>query len=162
MQVGQNFRVGDDLWLEAVVAYGAQRFSPALTIGDNVNVSDRVHIACIDRVSIGAGTLIGSRVIITDHAHGVYRDSEAGLQSDPETLPVERLLDSPGPVTIGRNVWIGDGVAVLPGSDIGDGAVIGANSVVRGVIPAATIAVGAPAKPVRRWDEASEKWVSLT
>jgi lipopolysaccharide O-acetyltransferase len=50
---------------------------------------------------------------------------------------------------------------VLAGATIGDGAVIGANSVVTGHIPGGTIAVGAPARPVRRWDEASRQWLRV-
>lgn len=158
MQIGHDFKAGDDLWLEAVTGFNGQTFEPKLTVGDNVNFSDRVHITCIDHVRIGAGTLIGSRVIVTDHAHGVYRGS---MQSAPEVPPNKRPLWSAGPIDIGKNVWLGDGVAVLAGAKIGDGAIIGANSVVTGTIPPATIAVGAPAKPVREWNAASGEWLQI-
>ena len=49
-------------------------------------------------------------------------------------------------IIIGKNVWIGEKVAVLSGIIIGDGAVIGANSVVTHDVPANSVAVGEPAR----------------
>lgn len=158
MQIGSGFSAGDALWLEAVTDYVGRQLAPRLVIGEKVSASDNVHIACTNSVTIGAGTLIGSRVIITDHAHGIYRGDQ---QSSPESLPTERPLSQDGVVMIGKNVWIGDGVAVLAGAEIGDGAIVGANSVVTGVVPPRTIVVGAPARVVRRWEEASARWVPV-
>ena len=156
MRIGRDFRAGDDLWLEAVLEFNGRTFEPELIIGDRVNFSDRVHIACLNRIEIGSGTLMGSRVIVSDHAHGIYRGE---MQSSPEVPPNERPLWSPGPVMIGRNVWIGDGVAVLAGANIGEGAILGANSVVTGTIPPRTIAFGAPARPVRAWSAEHAAWL---
>lgn len=158
MRIGRNFDASDNLWLEAVTEYMGESLAPLLSIGDDVSVSASVHIACTHSVSIGSGTLIGSRVIITDHSHGIYRGQN---QSSPDTVPTQRPLLTTGAVVIGANVWIGDGVAVLNGARIGDGCIIGANSVVAGEIPAGTIAVGAPARPVRRWDAERNEWVAF-
>ncbi len=158
MRVGAGFSAGDALWMEAVVSYGGQRFAPELVVGAGVSVSDRVHIACLRRVVIGDGMLAGSGVLISDHTHGVYAGE---AQSAPEERPVERRLWSAGEIVIGRNVWLGDGVVVLAGTKIGDGVVVGANSVVRGELPAGTMAVGAPARVVRRWDEARREWMRV-
>jgi lipopolysaccharide O-acetyltransferase len=97
-------------------------------------------------------------VLISDHSHGNYRGAS---QSDPATLPAERLLTSTGEVHIGRNVWLGDGVVVLAGSNIGDGAIIGANSVVAGTIPANSIAAGAPARVLRQWNAERREWLPV-
>jgi acetyltransferase-like isoleucine patch superfamily enzyme len=51
-------------------------------------------------------------------------------------------------VVIGNDVWIGTRAVLLPGTTVGDGAVIGAHSVVRGDIPAMAVAVGNPARVV--------------
>jgi lipopolysaccharide O-acetyltransferase len=159
IRIGKNFSAGNCLWLEAITSFAGAQYQPQITIGDNVSFSDHVHVACAQRVSIGDGVLIGSRVIVTDHDHGTYTGPE---QSSPEVPPNERILSTGQPVTIGRNVWLGDGVAVLGGADIGDGAIIGTNSVVKGHIPANCLAVGAPAKPKRRWDSESRTWVPWT
>ena len=58
-------------------------------------------------------------------------------------------LESARPITVGSHVWIGGNVAVLPGVTIGDGAVIGAGSVVTRDIPPGVLAVGNPCRPVR-------------
>lgn len=56
---------------------------------------------------------------------------------------------SRGDVIIGNDVWIGHGAVILSGSRIGDGAVIGANSLVKGEIPPYAIAAGNPARVMR-------------
>lgn len=158
MTIGCDFHAGDALWLEAVLRYAGQQFTPDLRIGERARLSDNVHIGCLQRVVLGANLLCGSRVLITDHTHGTYRGSGA---SDPAIPPAARPLSSPAPVLVGDNVWLGDGVAVLAGAVIGDGCVIGANAVVTGRIPAQTLAVGAPARPVKRWNAASRTWEPL-
>jgi acetyltransferase-like isoleucine patch superfamily enzyme len=158
MRIGRNFSAGDQLWLEAAVAYREHRYKPELVIGDDVSLSDGVHIACLRRITIGSGLLAGCGVLISDHAHGCYSGSG---QSDPETMPVLRPLSSGGEVHIGRNVWLGDAVVVLAGAVIGDGAVIGANSVVSGTIPANTIAAGTPARVLKQWNAARREWMRV-
>jgi acetyltransferase-like isoleucine patch superfamily enzyme len=158
IRMGEDFSAGDAFWLDAITSFAGETFIPTLSIGANCNLSDSVHIACTNAVSIGAGLLCGSRVIISDHAHGLYSGS---AQSSPDERPVLRPLSNNGTVTIGRNVWIGDGCAILAGANIGDGAVIGANSVVNGPIPSNTIAAGAPARVVRAWHADSSQWVSI-
>ncbi len=160
IRLGRNLHAGNDLWLEAVTSYGGQSFSPLLSIGDDCNLSDHVHIACTNRVLIGDGLLCGSRVIISDHSHGIYGAEEGIAQSSPGTRPSARPLSRRGSVHIGRDVWIGDGVAVLAGATIGDGAIIGANAVVTRSIPPNCIAAGIPARPLRQWNEASASWVA--
>ena len=59
---------------------------------------------------------------------------------------------------IGDNVWLGEGVIVMPGVTIGNGCVIGAHSVVNKSIPDNCIAVGTPAKIIKRYSFDSKKW----
>jgi acetyltransferase-like isoleucine patch superfamily enzyme len=158
MQIGEDFHAGDALWLEAVLQYGGQLFEPHLSIGPHARLSDNVHIASLSRVSIGEHFLCGSRVLISDHTHGQYRGDFA---SDPCVPPAQRPLHCPATVMIGKNVWLGDGVAVLAGAEIGDGCVIGANAVVTGKVAPRTVAVGAPARVVRRWDDAASSWLPV-
>lgn len=82
--------------------------------------------------------------MITDHYHGNTKK----LHEISAIMPNMRPLTSKGPVYIGENVWIGDGVVVLPNVTIGTGAIIGANSVVTRDIPAYSVAVGVPAKVI--------------
>jgi galactoside O-acetyltransferase len=62
------------------------------------------------------------------------------------------------PVHIGKNVWIGGGVQILPGVNIGDNSVIGAGSVVTSDIPANVVAVGIPCRVLREIGEKDKKY----
>jgi len=64
-------------------------------------------------------------------------------------------------VVIGKNVWLGDGVVVMPGVKIGDGSVIGANSVVTQDVPPFTIAAGSPAAALKKFDFTIQEWRKL-
>lgn len=139
ISLGRNFCTGRGLWLETV--------GPAsrILIADNVNVSDWVHIGALDRVEIGEGCLLGSKVIITDHSHGSVDDI---LRPGVPVRPDARALQSKGPVVLGENVWLGDSVAVLSGVTIGRNVIVGANSVVTQDIPRNTVWAGVPAVQV--------------
>lgn len=103
----------------------------------------RGHITCANKIIIGDCTLLGKYVTITDNSHG---DSVKGQL---DIAPIRRPLYSKGPVIIGERVWIGDKVTILPNVQIGNGTIIGSNSVVTKDIPDNCITVGSPAKIVK-------------
>ncbi len=121
-----------------------------LSIGENCKIGDNVHIAATENVTIGDNCLFASFVYISDTNHGTGKEH-------PMTPPDSRPI-SADPVSIGNCVWLGEGVAVLPGAKIGDGCTIGAHSVVKGEIPPYTVAVGAPAKPVKKYNFETNTW----
>ena len=121
-----------------------------LKIGENCKVGDNVHITATESVTIGDHCLFASHIFISDTNHGTLND-------DPTTPPDSRPLTTQS-VAIGNNVWLGEGVAVLPGAKIGDGCIIGAHAVVKGEIPAYTMAVGSPAKPVKKYNFETKVW----
>ena len=157
VHIGKNFSSGRGLWLQAVTEHAGEEFAPKIIIGEDVSISFWTTIAAVNHVEIGSGVLIASKVIIVDHNHGYYGTEE---HTSPRVPPAKRTL-SRGRVVIGSNVWIGDGVVVGPGANIGEGCIIGSNSVVRGVIPAFTIAVGTPAKPIKRFDFDRMEWLRI-
>lgn len=59
-------------------------------------------------------------------------------------------IEFAGPVTIGEDCWIGGHVVILPGVTIGDGCTIGAGSVVTRSVPAWSVAMGSPARVVKK------------
>ena len=67
-----------------------------------------------------------------------------------QEAPPLRELPLKGDTVIGNDVWIGQNSTILPGVHVGDGAIIGANSVVAGDVAPYTIVVGNPARPVRK------------
>lgn len=127
-------------------------------IGERVQLNDYVHIAAIERVSIGNDVLIASKVFITDHDHGTYAGLRA--QSPPSTAPILRELVS-APVFIEDKVWIGEHVCVLSGVRIGQGTIVAAGAVVTADLPANVIAAGVPAKVIKRYDADTAKWVKV-
>lgn len=92
-------------------------------------------------VTIGDDCFVGPNVSIYTACHS--------------TDPKERntRLEWAEPVTIGNSVWIGGSVTILPGVSIGDNCTIGAGSVVTRDIPANSVAVGNPAKVIRKINE---------
>ena len=141
--VGKRFFCGKDVRIEAWEKYRNEAFSPEVLIGDNVTLTDRCYISCVNHVEIGDNVLVGRDVFISDNSHG-----NATLNSLAD-VPLERPLYSKGPVIIQKNVWIGRQVTILSGVTIGENSIIGANSVVNKDIPANCLAVGSPAVVVK-------------
>ena len=126
-----------------------------LSFGNNVQINDYVHINALKSVRIGDNVLIASKVFITDLAHGSYSGDEN--DSFPNTIVKDRPLSSKS-VVIGDNVWIGELCSVLPGVTIGENSIIGSNSVVTKSIPANSIAVGNPAKVIKKYNFETKRW----
>ena len=126
-----------------------------IVFGNNVQINDYVHISAIEKVDIGDNVLMASHVYISDNSHGQYK----GVEGDtaPSVPPIKRPYFV-APVKIGNNVWLGEGVIVMPGVTIGDGCVIGAHSIVNKDMPANTVAVGSPAKIVKKYNENLKVW----
>jgi len=130
--IGERSRIGGE------VEFGTEE-TGRITIGEGVRINRGTTLVAYRQISIGDMSLIGEFVSIRDANHGI----------EPGKNIREQEHDSQ-PITIGRDVWIGRGSVILPGVDIGDHSIIGANSVVTRSIPPGTIAVGAPAKPIRK------------
>ncbi|AXC11519.1 O-acetyltransferase [Acidisarcina polymorpha] len=155
--MGEDLIAGEGLWLEAITRYGNQRFEPHLTIGNHVRISHWSHIACTHSVTIGNHVLIGSKVLITDHNHGLFGPGA----TSPLVPPGERPLERNRSVSIGDNVWLGDGVVVCPDVTMGEGSIAAANAVVTKDVLPLTLVAGVPAVAIRRYDAAAETWISI-
>jgi len=152
MKIGVGLTTGVNVRLDAFATYGSP---PVLHIGREVQINDSVHIGAIDNVVIGDYTLIASRVFISDHNHGNYQTQD--VASAPNIPPAKRPLSSK-PVHIGCNVWLGEQVCILPGVTVGDGAIVGAHSVVTHDIPPNSIAAGNPARVIRVFNPLTQTW----
>lgn len=130
--------LGERVWLEAEVYLKLVADDAALTLGEAVFVGRGTQFDVVGKVTVGAHTVIAPRCFITDHQHGTRPESRIDQQ------PCAVL-----PVSIGADVWLGTGVVVLPGVRIGDGAVVGANSVVTKDVAAMAVVAGVPARCLR-------------
>ena len=109
-----------------------------IKIGKNVFINAGCKFQDQGGIEIGDGALIGHGVVLATLNH--------------DFAPENRSTLHPSPIKIGKNVWIGANATVLPGVNIGDGAIVAAGAVVTGDIPAKTIAAGVPAKVIRKID----------
>lgn len=155
IRFGKRLTTGVGLRLDAFPATPSD--APCIMFGDDVQLNDYVHIAAASGVTIGNNVLIASKVFISDHNHGSY--GADGLHDSPDLAPALRPLRVK-PVFIEDNVWLGEFVSVMPGVTIGRGSVIGAASVVTNDIPPYSVAVGAPARVIKRFDFTEGKWVA--
>lgn len=154
MTYGTGFTTGYSCRIEM---YGELE-KEKLVIGENCIIGDYAHITANKKVIIGNNVLMASRVFITDTSHGQYAGKSK--ESRPEVPPNRRPLFF-DEVIIGDNVWIGENVSILPGVLIGKGCVVGANSVVTKNLPDNTIAVGNPAKVIKKYNEELELWQKI-
>lgn len=132
MHFGNSIVLQQDTLVECDPAGGVR-------LGNEVHVSRGCVIACgKSELWIGDHTIIGEYTSIRNSNHGTRRDQL--IRAQPEDCR---------PIRIGRDVWIGRGCAVLPGVSIGDGAVVGANSVVTHDVEPYGVVAGAPARLLR-------------
>jgi acetyltransferase-like isoleucine patch superfamily enzyme len=121
---------------------------PVVRIGDRCLIGRGSGIVGHFLIEIGNDVWTGHHVYVTDQNHG-YRDV---------TRPISQQTMPERPVSIGDGSWLGHGTVVLPGAQIGKHVTIGANSVVTGVIPDFSVAVGNPARVIRQYVD-GEGWV---
>jgi acetyltransferase-like isoleucine patch superfamily enzyme len=143
IKIGKNFHASYRLRIEAWDQYKNVFFEPSIIIGDNVSFSDNCHVGAINLIKIGNNVLFGSNVYITDHFHGTSSSSDLGIH------PLERDLCSKGSVIIEDDVWVGDGVCIMPNVSIGSSCIVGANSVVTKSFPSNCVIAGCPAKIIK-------------
>ena len=153
---GGDLTTGVGCRIEAFIADGDK--GNKIFLGNRIQLNDYVHISAMKSVTIGNDVLVASHVYISDNSHGSYKGDNN--DASPYERPVKRPYYA-SPVKIGNRVWLGEGVIVLPGVTIGDGAVIGAHSIVNKDIPANCIAVGSPAKVVKQWDDVLQRWEKI-
>lgn len=132
ISIGNHVILGNQTWLDCID-------HATLIIGDDVSLSQNVHVSAMVEVRIGNGCLIGSDVLVTDHDHSF------GPQYN-KVLPKNRPLMTRGKTILGRNVWLGDNVKVLSGVSLGDNVVVASNSVVNRSFPDNVVIGGIPAK----------------
>lgn len=113
-----------------------------ITIGKRVFINFGCHFQDQGGITIGDDVLIGSNVVLATINHGLSPDT--------------RTDNCPAPIDIGRGVWIGSHVTVLPGVRVGDYAVLAAGAVVTKDVPAYTVVGGVPARVIKTVPGASK------
>jgi len=131
IEIGEGSKINEQVFIG-----GLQFPNSKFVMGRNCQIMQMSFINPTHSITIGDDSGIGGHSLVFGHTSGL---------SKFEGYPVE--FDS---IEIGRSVSVAWRVFILPGAKIGDGSVIGANSLVRGTIPEQCLAVGFPARVVSK------------
>jgi acetyltransferase-like isoleucine patch superfamily enzyme len=145
----------------ALVSHKAEvEMSPLLKLGKGTRISSFTKIKASDGpLTIGARVSIGSGCFIHASTAGVSIGDDSMISPnvsivgsnyryDRLDIPIQQQEGVSKGITIGNDVWIGVGCAILDGATIGNGVIVGPNSVVSGRVQDNTIVTGNPAKPI--------------
>ncbi|MDD6194985.1 MAG: acyltransferase [Lachnospiraceae bacterium] len=149
MSVGDNTRINKFARLQCYSQNGADG---KIILGKGCYIGFRFTILSGPgaQVCLGDDVLIASDVMISSENHGMNPEDSTPYMDQPLTS---------ASVEIGDGCWIGEKVCIMPGVTIGKKSVIGAGSVVTKSIPDYSIAVGNPARVIKRYDFDMHKWV---
>lgn len=141
-RVGIHYRA----WLAALPLTGQKEVR--LEIRNDSVIGDFNHIYATHSIIIEQSVLTANHVYISDNLHD-YLDKNTPIINQPIVQQKE--------VVIGEGSWLGENVCVI-GACVGKHSVIGANSVVTRDIPDYCVAVGAPARIIKRYNPKSQQW----
>jgi acetyltransferase-like isoleucine patch superfamily enzyme len=134
-----EFRIGDEVLVSRGCIVSGK--------GGNLDIGPRANIGAYSQIWSLGGLSIGADARLAGHCY----IGGGGYDPDgPIDVPMSEQPVVPGFIEVGSDCWLGAGVVVLPGVKVGRGSVVGAGSVVTRDIPAYSIAVGAPARVIRR------------
>lgn len=145
--IGKNVFIRKHTWLAAEPVTGSS--SCELRIGDGTYIGNFCHIYASSKVEIGKKVLLADRVYLSDNLH-----SFENINVPVMDQPVKQLA----PVILKDGCWLGENVCVI-GATIGKNSVVGANAVVTKDIPDYCVAVGAPAKIIKRYHPSQGVWL---
>lgn len=111
-------------------------FGKNITVGEGVFINACCHFQDHGGITIGDGSQIGHNVVFATLNHFIEAE--------------KRKMTYSAPIVLGKNVWVGSNATILQGVTIGDNSVIGAGAVVAQDIPANAVAVGVPARVIKR------------
>lgn len=162
ISIGNNVRISDHATLIA-------RGSGGITLGNNVRINDRVYLDSEREdgyITVGDDVYIGTGTTLFGHV-GLEIGEHSLLAQNITITPYSHIFDDPDDyiinqggntrkVTIGRDVYLGMNVCVLYSADVGDGSIVGAGSVVVKPVQPYSVAVGNPAKVIRKRKNTTE------
>ncbi len=149
VSIGNNTQIKAGSRIQCDDNYRGQMLKPCLQIGDRCGIGYHFTAFVYDNIEIGNDVSIADNVMLTSENHGINPEGNVPFGLQPLTT---------APIRIGDWVWLAKNVCVMPGVTIGERTVIGANSVVTHDIPPYSIAVGAPAKVIKKWNKERHEW----
>ncbi|WP_319802363.1 acyltransferase [Flavobacterium sp. N502540] len=146
ISIEKNVIIQKMTWIAAVPLTSESKCN--LVIGEGSIIGHFNHIYATGEIILGKNVLTADKVYISDNLHQ-YEDINLPIMNQGiKQLPK---------LKIGDGTWIGENVCII-GANIGKNCVIGANSVVTKDIPDYCVAVGSPAKIIKRYNITLQKW----
>lgn len=143
--IGKYVTVNKSAWLAAMPLTGE---NVELVIEDGTVIGHFAHIYATKSIRIEKKVLIADKVYISDNLHGY---------ENPEIPIIDQPIVQKKPVIIGEGSWIGENVCII-GASVGKHCVIGANAVVTKDVPDCCVAVGNPAKVIKKYNADNKCW----
>jgi acetyltransferase-like isoleucine patch superfamily enzyme len=147
VEIGEGAVVGEYSWLNVNKREGDEKH---LSIGCFTFVGRRAFFTCGSSISVGPYCVLGPDCHFVGASH---------VFSDPFKPYLVTGVTKNGVIRVGANCFLGARATFLADCEVGYGSVIGAAAVVRGTIPPLSIAVGNPARVIRRFDMSKSQWV---
>lgn len=153
IHVGDRCFIGRFAIFNPMREYNGTPQQGEIIIGDDVYIGGFSQIHSMHTLEIGSGTVLSEHVYISDTAHGL----------NPLAGPImQQPLQSKGPVSIGRSVFIGFGASILPGVKLGDHCVVATRAVVTNSFPPYSMVGGIPARLIKKFDVEQEAWLPIS
>ena len=141
---GENniIEIGDNCYIGEGCSFWMEGFNIRINIGANTTFTQLCHFNAQEKnsvIHVGKGCMFSNHIIVrTSDAHPIY------------DIISSKRINTALPVLIGDNVWIAPDTKIMKGANIGNGCIIGSNTMVNKEIPNNCLAVGMPAKVVKR------------
>lgn len=147
IKIGKNVIIKEGCWLETSELTGNS--DSLIRIGENCDIGRFVELFATKEIILENDVLLGERIYISDNLHR-YEDISKPIHS-------QGVIQNGHGVTVGEGTWIGSGACVL-GASIGKHCVVGCNAVVNKDIPDYCVAVGVPAKIIKKYNSETRSW----
>lgn len=145
-------KIGDDCLIEGLLV--TETNGSSLNIGNNTYIGGGTVLDCVISICVGDDVLISYGCILADSDnHSIQYSIRKKDLADWRQGKHDWTTTKSSPINVCNGVWIGTRVLVLKGVTIGEGAVVGAGSVVTKDVPAWTIVAGNPAHIIREIPE---------
>ncbi|MDC1767443.1 MULTISPECIES: acyltransferase [Bacteroides] len=138
INLGSNVSIGKNTTIECTGTL--KSIGKGLTVGNNVGLGTHGFFGCAGGITIGDNTIFGNYVSLHSENHN-YDDIHT---------PIRLQGVNRKGIKIGKDCWIGTKATILDGTEIGDGCIVAAGAVVRGMIEPYSIVGGVPAKLIKR------------
>lgn len=144
--IGNRVTIAKQCWIAAMPLTSSDKCE--LIFNDGVTIGDFNHIYATRSIIFEKDVLTANFVYISDNLH-CFEDINTPIKNQP----IKQLKI----VVIGEGCWIGEHVSII-GASVGKHSVVGANSVVTHDIPDYCVAVGSPARIIKRYNFDTKQW----